>query len=512
MDAGEHLDGESTTKDPDVFEKNGVELPAHLSTYSRRWASLVIVAATGSFASGPLVSWPTLEPLLVGEGVWDGPDQQANLAFVYSIAVGASLVASLIAGTLLDAIGPRSLGVWASVATSLCLVLMGLAIREKSLNNMLWIVYPAANLLGHASRWDGYAWLWLLPEDQGTVASVVGAFECLSDSLSLVAVFLNRQYGFRLPYYFFLMAALTICVTAVVAMILVPSQQEMKRIAKATSALRPSSQLHYGSTVLSDARQVEAGDSEDDSRLSNALEKSWSAIMASCTLYSKVHPTVFTLWVCYGLSQVMFFATALFHMYPLYQGLLGSARATSLVNIFGGLYAFIGASCCLLFGKLVDSFGFVWSVAFVNIPTLANSVLYWVPIEAAQVVAQVFLAFLANVWSVLIPRFCIAYGPPELFGTMAGILYLIAGIGEVGLTWLSDWVWRVVAPRIRLDHGEPVSEYLGIADTWCAFAVIANILLLFWWMHYPFPAAWSTTMTHVKNASMNHMRSDEQLV
>jgi MFS family permease len=489
---------EANVADSDIFQKAGIELPSHLSTYSRRWASLVLVAVTGSFASGPLVSWPTLEPLLVEEGVWAGPDQQANLSSVYSIAIGASLVASLVAGTLLDAIGPRRLGVWASLATALCLLLMGIAIKEKSLNNMLWIVYPAANLLGHASRWDGYAWLWLLPEDQGTVASVVGAFECLSDSLSLVAIFLNRQYGIRLPYYFFLMAILTACVTAAAAMILVPSQEEVKRIAKTTSRMRAPS--NYGSMTSPDAQQVEAEDSEA-SGFSNALEKSWSTIVASCTLYGKVHPGIFSLWVCYGLSEVMFFATALLHMYPLYLGLVGNAKATSLVNTFGALYAFVGAACCLLFGKLVDSIGFVESVAFVNVPTLVNCFLYWVPTVAAQIVAQVFLAFLANVWSVLIPRFCIGYGPPELFGTMAGILYLIAGIGEVALTWISSAVWQIVAPHIRLDHGEPVLEYLGIADTWCVFAIVANIILLLWWSRHPFPEAWSTTMTDVKNAS-----------
>ena len=49
-------------------------------------------------ASGPLTSWPTLEPVLIEMGVFSGPNQQALLNEVNSIATCFALGGGLFAG------------------------------------------------------------------------------------------------------------------------------------------------------------------------------------------------------------------------------------------------------------------------------------------------------------------------------------------------------------------------------------------------------------------------------
>merc|ERR1719148_454176 len=92
----------------DFFSKRGVELPSHLSTITGRWKSLLLVVVMSAFASGPLQSWQTLEPIMISAGVWAGPHQEMKLTAVYSIAVGVAMMSQVLAGTVYDAVGPRA--------------------------------------------------------------------------------------------------------------------------------------------------------------------------------------------------------------------------------------------------------------------------------------------------------------------------------------------------------------------------------------------------------------------
>lgn len=51
-------------------------LPALLVTERRRWISLWCQAVACALASGPVSAWPTLLPLLIDEGVFEGPHQK----------------------------------------------------------------------------------------------------------------------------------------------------------------------------------------------------------------------------------------------------------------------------------------------------------------------------------------------------------------------------------------------------------------------------------------------------
>jgi hypothetical protein len=492
----------------------GKELPSHLRTKTRRWASLLLVAVSGAFASGPFASWPTLEPLLIAEGVWAGPDQLANLTSVYSLAMGVAMMSLLLAGIFYDVIGARGIGAGGAFGTSVCLVAMALAIKIPSLNNLLWIAYPAANIFGWANSMDTYAWLWLLPEDQNTVAAVAGAIQCLSDSFCLVAVFMHDYLGFQLPVYFCFTACLSL-VAGFVALALVPSREEMQQITNAVirnqGGAETSSNQGYGSTasdgferqVTPFQRQVTPFDGEIKSGAASwadTFSKAWTAICDTFILYGKVHPTLSVLFFVQEMAQYMFTVYPSFEMYPLYKGLLGSSKAVELVNIYGGTYACIGAACLLLSGRIVDRIGMVRAICCLNVLVIVNAILYAVPTFWSQVVAQVVLAWVINVWYVFIPRFCMAYGPPELFGTMYGVISGLLGLGQIVLTPVGTWACSAIMLHFFHGYTSPATPILVTIDLWCFLTVVATLVLMLWWWYYPLPADGSTTMDHVRKA------------
>ena len=145
------------------------DLPCHLRTRARRWASLVALCVLSSLASGPIASWPTLEPILIAEGVFAGPRQKQSLNQVYSIAVGLAAVACVPAGILFDRLGPRFVGVFGALMTALSMVGVVVALRVPSLNWLLFVAFPSATLFGYMNLWCCYAYLWPVVILQSTV-------------------------------------------------------------------------------------------------------------------------------------------------------------------------------------------------------------------------------------------------------------------------------------------------------------------------------------------------------
>jgi len=486
----------------DIFEEAGIKLPSHLSTYSRRWASLLLVAISGAFASGPIASWPTLEPLLISEGVWAGPNQQTNLTFVFSIASGLSMVAIFGAGILYDAVGPRMVGAFGAFGVVISLIAMAIAIKIPSLNNLLWVAYPAASAFGFANSMDAWAWLWLLPDDQSTVSSVAGSIQIFSDSFCLLAVLLNHYYGLELPVYFGLTAVLS-AIAGVIALVVIPSRDELLKISHGVISYRASLD------AASQADDAEMDTSEnilestaDESPVWDAFSKAGSSVKNTLILYTKVHPGIMSLYWGYSMLLFMFLVYPVFEMYPLYRGLVGTAKAVDLVDIFGGIYACIGAGSLLVFGRIVDKFGMAPSIAFVNIPVIICAYLYSVPSIPAQVAAQVLLSFMSNVWYVFAPRFVTAYGPPELFGTVFGLFAGALGLGQVILTKLGTYVSKSLVQTFSNMHVQVqhTTVYLLTIDSWCSLSVLASCSVLMYWWYYPMPAAGTTTMAHVRDA------------
>jgi len=513
----------ATRSEKDIFVEAGIEMPSHLNTYSKRWASMLLVAITGAFSAGPFASWPTLEPLLIDQGVWAGPDQKANLSSVFSIATGVSLVGMFFAGVMYDAIGPRLTGVIGAWGAALSLLLLAVGVQVPSLNWLLWIAYPAANVFGYMNHYDVFAWLWLLPDDQSTVAALTGAIQCLSDSFCLLAVLLHHLLGVQMSTYF-LFTAVFSTVAGFIALAYVPGRKETSEYAaaimsyQAAQAAAKATSQGYGATddFFDDDTPFQRQISEDVSSSWVAIEESGKALKNTCILFAKVHPTIMSLMAFYFMATYMFNVYPLFEMYPFYTDLVGKAKAVELVDIFGGLYAVIGAACILAFGVIVDRIGLHKAIVYVSVLTLANGICYAIPRVDVQVAGQVLLAFTSNTWYVTLPRVAIAYGPPELFGTISGVFCIFLGFGQIILTRVGAWACEAIVLVVHPIHPPPVLFFLATIELWCFLGLSSMAFVSIYWLYYPVPRAGETTMAHVRFAEeqpffgKNAMSSDDK--
>lgn len=473
------------------FEKRGVELPSHLATKKQRWIALLIVVISSAFASGPISSWPTLEPLLIEEGVFAGPHQEVLLTAVYSLAVGIAMVGQTFAGIVYDAIGPRATAAGSAFVIVLCLAGMAIGIQFQKLNFLLWFCYPAAVTIGYCNNMGGYAWLYLLPDSQNTVSSLTGAIQILSDSFVLIAVLLHHVFGLPLPVYFTLCAVLSF-LAAVICLLLIPDYTTSRKVAFAVT--NPEADIEKSSYGATESCTQLAPESFLD-----VVKRSLGALRDCLVCFVWYCPGASFLYLIgYGCASYMFGVYPQFVMYPFYQALLGTAEAASLVDIFGGLYAVFGAFFLIMFGRFVDSVGFEKSLLLMNIPVVMNFVFFCCPNFDCQVLGQVLLSLQSNVWYVLVPRWCLSYAPPELYGSAFGISGGVLGIFQMIGTPFGTMLSSFIDKEVTTNSG-PALPYLTTMGIWCVLTVFFSLLYIWFMRYYPMPAPGETTMENVTN-------------
>jgi len=225
----------------------GLEIKPMFATRLRRWLCLLVFSIIGAAASGPMTMWPTLEPILIQEDVFKGENQLRQLSQVFSIALGAMMMSFLFIGLVYDSYGPRFCAVVGSLLFAVTSIGMACAIQFRSLNWMLYIVYPIALFMGMGKNYGAYAFQWLLPQSQNTVNSVINATQALSDSLVVVCVYLHSAYGMSLWTYFYALAGFAV-ISGILMGIIVPSRKEHFENSSALVKFMEATSPEYGST------------------------------------------------------------------------------------------------------------------------------------------------------------------------------------------------------------------------------------------------------------------------
>lgn len=475
----------------DFFSKKGIDLPSHLSTEHGRWKSLLIVCIACAFTSGPMQSWATLEPILISEGVFAGPDQQAQLTGVYSVATGFTLCAYAFGGMLYDAVGPRAMAAGTAFCCFAGLAGIAVGIQYQSMNFLIWICYPAVGVFGSANNMGAYAWLYLLPDSQNTVASLTGAIQALTDAFVLIAVFMHNTLGLSVPFYFALCAFLAL-ITGFICLELIPDhklcQQVTDAVAKPDVDVEANS---YGATESSAKKEVESC-WDVVSRSCAALRDCCQCLLLYCPGASACFMVGYEVWV------YMFAFYQLSILYPFYEAYLGTRTATTLVNIDGCVIAIFGAIGVICAGRFVDYVGFKAAIAYLNIPIILNFACLCMPYFIPQVIAQILVSGESYSIFVFAPRWCLSYVPPELYGSGFGIVVLIMGVGEMTLLPLSTFLYTLMVKDMA-HHPPPALQYLTIAGLWCFLAVVGSFMYFQFLRYYPMPAPGGTTMAAVAN-------------
>ena len=77
---------------------------------TRRWISMIVCTVACAFTSGPVMAFPTLEPLLQEEGLFTSNGESENTTenlynMAYTIACAAMFFVSFPAGVMYDVMG-----------------------------------------------------------------------------------------------------------------------------------------------------------------------------------------------------------------------------------------------------------------------------------------------------------------------------------------------------------------------------------------------------------------------
>lgn len=496
-----------------IFADAGIVVPPMYATPFRRWMCLCVFSFVSAAASGPMSMFPTLEPILVSEKVFEGPNQLPQLTDVYSITLGVLMMSFLPVGIIYDSYGPRWCSVVGSLLFSVFSVGIGLSIQYEDLNWMLYFMYPIALLFGFGKNYGAYGYQWLLPESQNTVNSIIVATQALSDSLVVICVWLHSQFGMQLWTYFYALAVFAV-VTGLVCSIIVPSRKQhfayaeavvTAMAAAAAAAAGGAAGAGYGSGGNTGASSgaSSGGASEGKSKqdiLKTTSNRSWVVKQASPrtsgwrwldnvngvrTLCRK-YPVEHMLFVSGCCFMYMFTWYPTMQMFPYYFRLFGRANATYLVNCFAVIYGMLGAIATIMTGRIVDWIGVQKAVGLNNCMIVVTLTAFLIPTLWSQLIFQTFLTCVLSFFQVFAYRFCMLYGPPEIFGTYTGILLSCMGIFQVSCTAVLSLVLSHVGKYETL-FVQGMTAFFGI----CAISTWTGLVC--YWAWRPHPEAGSVT-------------------
>ena len=505
-----------------IYAVAGVQLPWHLATEKRRWVSLTIYVGFSVLASGPLQSWPTLEPVLVDMGVFQGGNQKSRLAEVYSIAQGFSMASALFAGILFDRVGPRVICVYASLACGLLMAGLVVSISNPALNDLLYVVYPCLTVAANMQNYGVYGWLWLLPESQNTINGIAGALFALGDTLVILLVILHNYCGVTLTTSFGGCAVVCL-VTAGVCHLTVPSRELHVGCAHAVvSAQRRERMTLSGLSYGSETERGQVGhreeatqkrDGDQNHTQNNVTEENTRQEMAAvrCIGFAEEWTNLELVWTVmyrmYFVPNLVFLAWAVLlyifvlypsvEMYSYYAALLPN-DATRLVDLYAVIYGTLGAISAFGFGMLSDRLPFVDTVLYCNVSVVVFLVTLVMRSFVAQVVAQLALTLLVNVFIILACRFALQYAPPELFGTFSGLQMLLLALSQLVMTpllpLLSDFVYQDSASKTK-----SVGEYRFGFTLTGILSLATGAIAYVYWRRTPVSQVGSITIQQVKS-------------
>ena len=123
-----------------------------------------------------------------------------------------------------------------------------------------------------------------------------------------------------------------------------------------------------------------------------------------------------------------------------------------------------------------------------------------IPTWAAQLTCQVFFTLVANVFFLIAPSMIQRYAPPELFGTVLGLVFAMYGVVQIAFSALQNAILRVV---VHHTHGDPSAERWRVVDAlWFWMAVVIGVAAANYvaWAKVAPPTMGVVTMADVREA------------
>lgn len=492
-----------------------------LRTPTRKWISLCCVTLAASLSQVPQMSWQTIEPMMLDDGVHQCVDGQMPTAHenreaaidqlntIYNLGLGLCAVAQLFEGLLFDVIGPRRLGMFAAVVTVVGYALMGLALQAPcELPQLLWasiLAFVAAPAQALAAN----AYLYILSDSAFAVSAITNSAYVIAQVYGLIGGRLHISVGATSYAFFYVMAAANLLALVVYAMLLPPHSQfaalqahemaRQKREASSSSTSAGSGSGGGKSEPLAAAKpDALAAAAQSAGTCDHCMTHTTTSLRDAVLLVrSPIFGWTGAILVAHVFALYMLQTLFLIEQYHYYDALFGSDEAEDLVNVYALVFAVGGIPVSLVGGLLADSAPpsatvVVWDLtaAVFTCVTIVNN-------RGAQYASMGVLTVLANVYYLATPPLVMFYAPAELFGTLFGALQALIGVLQILLVSLEDAIASALAGGVEHQSERVVGKLLF----WTAAIVVLSAANLLAWRSSPPPALGSVTMADVRKAS-----------
>lgn len=493
------------------------KLSKRFNTPCRRRAMLASVFVLTCFASGPVTSWPTFEPILGDLGVLGSTRNHSSDAMneVYNIGQGIVLVFGLPMGLMYDVVGPSMVTAVGGLFSGCGLLGMALSISAPRFNNLLFFTYPLAVAGGGLVSYSIFGFIWLFPSNQTFVGSLNTASLAVSDASALLGVYMHNRFGLHLVT-FFVALAIVSAASACMAYLITPSREE-NRIHFILANNREGNFATYDSVSATDsdpdfptstnAKDTNYSyDSDEVDRTCSSTMSRTCMLVKNCWKVVALHPVATTL---IQIQLCLFYFAAMYpvlDMYNFWVATCGENDAIKLVNVFPVIYGTLGAVFNVIGGHICDRVGLERFVCICTAFQIASSVLV---VTGSNFIGQlswllVWMVYV-NMYSVIFLRYAARYAPFELFGTYMGVLTTIMALPQLMLG---------NALSILMGHLYPnkssSAQYTVAFSVLNVLACISTLAMLGWWWRHPPPEPGYVTLNEVGDVVLRCMDNEPE--
>ncbi len=330
--------------------------------------------------------------------------------------------------------------------------------------NYGWIFflgYPIATGSGMLNQNCMYTFMWLLPENANLISGIAMGAQALSDMLALVAVYIYDTYGIPISYFLLAVCFLNI-IAALVLQNVVPSKKFYIELGRKLSMMT--------------GQIVPIEEDSTCTKLSKAMKE-------ACK-----RPILITLIMAfssiYFLALIIPLQSMLYYYEDLWPAPIPSSPseiATFLVNTFAAVYGIGGFVSAVFGGALCDQTGIRYFTLAVGACAISSNVLLLIRNERTQVIAEIILTFGGNLYGIIITRYCVLYAPPELFGSLSGMIFTLLSFGMAFGYIMLMFIMNTLSITSAVVYFQVQFFLLGSAS-----AVLA-LALADYWKKYPPP-------------------------
>lgn len=341
-------------------------------------------------------------PLQVELQLEEGCDAQLTiLGNMYTVAAGCSQMSVLPLGIIFDRYGPR----WTAMdgaltcAFGLALIIVAIQIDQSNLALVSGLGYAGLFIADIGSYLNSYSmngFLFLMPEHQSFIVSLTGSSYAGAALLAMLPNLLVQIYGW--PFHLSLYVMCGIALFGMSLGYFCPNHEEYLEAAR---------------TLLGDA-------SLRARPLMESVCSTWEIV--------KQHLLMHVIFGACFVSMNVFFLYYGSVLFPLVTHFLDSpTKASEVMDWYNMFYAVLGIIAGPIAGKVADLVGFPCYIGLATIFQAFFSACIFIPTYEGQLLA----AFICCCWSPLITfiinRWCVYYAPPDLLGTLMGLLMFLSG-------------------------------------------------------------------------------------